>query len=148
MNDEQFEEIKKILLEIKKALAIGETALAVKPEKAEELGKFSEDDKLKFYSDNIQEKLSDTLYSIFARFYSFYGPVSISKKLIEQEASEVGLIIPKEWDSTLRGKRKNGKKLFVFEGKGYKPTVLGEVYLRDKFKVGKGNETLPPELEE
>ena len=143
MNDEQFEEIKKILLEIKQIISA-----VKKTEKAEEIEEISEDEEDKFFKANSQKKPSDNVYLIFAWFYSQYGSVPISKKLIQQKASKVGLIIPNEPDATLRSAGKNTKPRFRKVEKGYQLTVHGEIYLKEIFKVDKGTKEFPKELEE
>ena len=141
MNDEQFEEIKKILLEIKRALAIGKPAPVVKPEKAEEIEKIS-------VSTKNKKKRSHNVYEICSIFYS-HGIFIMSIKSIEQKAKEKGLLMPTDIGSTLRKAGKTTNPCFFYnkEGKGYQLTESGEDFIKEEFNVSKGTKELPKEPE-
>jgi len=80
-----------------------------------------------------------------AWLYSQYGAYPVEAKEIKEFADECGLVIPNRSDNTMRQAKDKGKSLFNQQGKGWKPTVSGELYLKNTYNVKKGNKELPKE---
>jgi hypothetical protein len=81
----------------------------------------------------------DNVNLISAWLYSQFGVYSISSKDMKEVASSVGLVIPTRPDNTMRQAKKNGKALYRQNGKGWEPTVSGELFFKEQYSVGKGN---------
>ena len=85
------------------------------------------------------EKPSDNAKLIAAYYYREYGSAAFSLDEVRETAEDVGVTIPARLDMTLQGAVKDGKKLFRRAGRGkFKPTVHGEKYMKDTYKVSKG----------
>lgn len=96
-------------------------------------------EKEEFFTKLKHDKPSDNILSIAAYHYSKYGVTPISSDEIKNIASDVGVIIPNRPDMTIKRAQKDGKNLFSVAGRGkYKPTVHGEKYFKDTYKVLKG----------
>ncbi len=92
------------------------------------------------------DKPSGNVHMIAAEWYSEYGCNPFSVETIKRRAESGGLTIPGRTDNTLKAATEDGKKLFQMVGDGFKPTVPGEMYFKDVFKVKKGTST-PPRTE-
>lgn len=103
----------------------------------------STDDLGEFIASFEQGKPVDNLFLLVAWLYSYYGAYPISAKEIQELGDSSGLVIPSRSDNTMRQAKNDGKSLFVQQGKGWRLTVSGELYLKDKFNVKKGNKPLP-----
>ncbi len=103
------------------------------------------DDLGAFISKFQHDKPADNVMLLAAWLYASYGVYSITAKEIKELGDSCGLITPGRSDNTMRGAKKNGKGLFNQQGKGWKPTVSGELYFKDTYGVTKGNKSLPTE---
>jgi len=96
-------------------------------------------DKQSFFSEFNHEKPSDNVLLVSAYHYSQYGTAPLDRSDIKQIADDVGIIVPDRSDMTLKQAKKKGRSLFNSVGGGkYKPTVHGEKYLKETYKVKKG----------
>lgn len=96
-------------------------------------------DKESFFTEFSHDKASENVFLVAAYLYSQYGTTPLDRSDIKEIADDVGLIIPERPDMTLKGAKKKGKNLFNSVGGGkYKPTVHGEQYLKESYKVTKG----------
>lgn len=91
------------------------------------------------------KKPSDAVMIMVAWLYSQYGAYPITAKDIKELADSCGIIVPARSDNTMRQAKADGKSLFVQQGKGWKLTVSGEVYLRETYQVTKGTKQLSKE---
>ena len=82
---------------------------------------------------------------LVAWLYGIYGVYPITAKEIKELGDSCGLVIPARPDNTMRKAKKNGKSLFSQQGKGWQLTVSGEMFLKEAYKVKKGNKPLPKE---
>lgn len=100
--------------------------------------------KKQFFSKFDHEKPADNAFMIAAYHYSQYGNKSISTKEVKDIAADVGLTIPDRVDRTFKVAQRKNKKLFQSAGRGkYRPTVSGESFLREEYKVSKGTKKKP-----
>lgn len=90
-----------------------------------------------------QGKPADNVLLLVAWLYSHYGVYPISPKEIQELGDSSGLVIPSRADNTMRQAKSDGKSLFQQQGKGWRLTVSGELHLKSKFNVKKGNKPLP-----
>jgi hypothetical protein len=88
-------------------------------------------------------KPSENVYLLAAEWYSDYGCSHITIDAIRRRSEAAGLTIPARTDKTLKQAAENGKKLFQVDGAGFRPTVPGEMYFKETFKVKKGTKTPP-----
>ena len=93
----------------------------------------------KFMSARDHSKPTDNVYLIAAWIYSQHGAVPITTKHCEKISGETGITIPGRPDNTMRQAKRKGKKLFKQQGKGWKVTTSGELFLQETYKVRKGN---------
>lgn len=91
------------------------------------------------------KKPSGAVMIMVAWLYSQYGAYPITAKDIKELADSCGIIVPARPDNTMRKAKVDGKSLFVQQGKGWKLTVSGEVYLRETYQVTKGTKQLSRE---
>lgn len=103
----------------------------------------STDDLGEFIASFEQGKPADNVLLLVAWLYSHYGVYPISTKEIQELGDSSGLVIPNRADNTMRQAKSDGKNLFQQQGKGWRLTVSGELYLKNKFSVKKGNKPLP-----
>ncbi len=90
------------------------------------------------------DKPADNVKLIAAYLYGEYGSSPFSIDEVNKMSNEVGITIPSRIDMTLSAAKDKGKKLFNKVGKGmFKPTVHGEAYLKEQYKVGKGQKKRP-----
>lgn len=102
----------------------------------------STDDLGEFIAPFEQGKPADNVLMLVAWLYSHYGVYPILPKEIQGLGNSSGLVIPKRADNTMRTAKNDGRSLFQQDGKGWSLTVSGELYLKNKFKVKKGNKPL------
>ncbi|MHC2993898.1 MAG: hypothetical protein IBV53_00105 [Candidatus Atribacteria bacterium] len=171
MSDEQVKEVKKKLLEINQIISEldpviraqafeilaphyfeerlpKKTTIEKRAEKVKKVEVISTEDEATFFRAFSHEKPFKNVHLIVAWYYSQYGLFPITTKLLSQKANEVGLTIPERPDATMRAAKKDGKNLYHKLGNGYQPTVHGEVYLSENYKVSKGTKALPSELKQ
>jgi len=98
-----------------------------------------------FISSLDSQKPADNVMLLVAWLYSIYGLYPITAKEIKDLGDSCGLRVPARPDNTMRGAKKNGKSLFNQQGKGWQPTVSGEMFLKEAYKVKKGNTPVPKE---
>ncbi len=103
----------------------------------------STDDLGDFIASFEQGKPADNVLLLVAWLYSHYGAYPISAKEVQELGDSSGLVIPNRPDNTMRQAKSDGKSLFLQQGKGWRLTVSGELYLKNKFNVKKGNKPLP-----
>ena len=89
------------------------------------------------------DKPKDNVMLLVAWLYSQYGAYPIHASEIKELSDASGLVIASRSDNTMRQAKDKGKGLFNQQGKGWKPTISGELYLKNTFSVKKGNKTLP-----
>lgn len=92
-----------------------------------------------------QSKPAENVMVLVAWLYSHYGAYPISAKEIQELGDSCGLVIPSRPDNTMRQAKCDGKGLFQQQGKGWRLTVSGELYMKNQFKVKKGNKPLSKE---
>lgn len=77
-----------------------------------------------------------------AIWFSEYGSNPFSIDYIRERGSSTGLTIPARPIMTLRQAKDKGKNLYLPAGRGFfKPTVVGEAFLRSTYGVRKGTKT-------
>jgi hypothetical protein len=89
------------------------------------------------------KKPADNVLLLAAWLYSTYGVYPITVKEVKELGDSCGLVIPGRPDNTMRQAKKKGKSLFNQQGKGWQPTVSGEISLKETYKVKKGNKAIP-----
>lgn len=96
-------------------------------------------DKESFFKQFDHTKPSDNALLIAAYLYSQFGSSRFTTEDIKELADDVGITIPERCDMTFKKTQKKGKNLFTLNGRGkYKPTVYGEAFLKETYKVKKG----------
>ncbi len=87
------------------------------------------------------QKPSDNALLVAAYHYARHGSAAFSVEEMRNIAElEAGLTIPARLDMTYEAAQRDGKSLFARAGRGqFKPTVNGEQFFRDTYKVRKGN---------
>jgi hypothetical protein len=94
------------------------------------------------FSKHTHDKPADNVRLTVAYLFEQFGSEPFTVAEIESIAADVGITVPSRVDMTLRGATDDGKQLFVSAGRGkFKPTVHGEIYLKDTYKVKKGAQT-------
>lgn len=96
-----------------------------------------------FIGDFEYDKPKDNVMLLVAWLYSQYGTYPVQAKEIKELADACGLVIPNRADNTMRGAKDKGKALFNQQGKGWKLTVSGELYMKNTYNVKKGNKPVP-----
>jgi len=115
-----------------------------KPHEKDELEEQSEtgggdDDREKFFSSFDQKKPADNGLLLAAYLYRRYGTAPFTAVEVNDLAKDVGITIPERVDMTLVNAQRKGKALFRRIGKAeFKPTVHGEAYFKETYKVKKG----------
>lgn len=100
------------------------------------------DDLGDFIASFEQGKPADNVILLVAWLYSHYGAYPVSAKEIQELGDSSGLVIPNRPDNTMRQAKNDGKNLFTQQGKAFRLTVSGELYVKSKFNVKKGNKPL------
>lgn len=103
------------------------------------------DDLGTFISTFQHDKPAENVMLLAAWLYSNYGKYPISVKEIKELGNSCGLITPGRPDNTMRQAKRNGKGIFNQQGKGWQPTVGGELFFKETYNVTKGNKPLPTE---
>jgi hypothetical protein len=98
-----------------------------------------------FISSLDTKKPADAVIVLVGWLYSQYGTYAITTKEVKELADSCGLTIPSRADNTMRQAKDKGKALFTQQGKGWKLTVSGELYLKETYMISKGNKSLPTE---
>lgn len=93
-----------------------------------------------FFSSFDHSAPKDNVNLIAAWLYSQHGVYPISAKDIKDVANSVGLVIPNRSDNTMRIAKKNGKALYRQNGKGWEPTITGELFFKEVYSVSKGSQ--------
>lgn len=111
-------------------------------------GKPSKDDvdvsNLGAFLENFEHaKPADNVMLLVAWLYSQYGAYPIQAKEIKELSDASGLVIPHRPDNTMRQAKDKGKGLFSQQGKGWKLTVSGELFVKNTYTVKKGNKSIP-----
>ncbi len=96
-----------------------------------------------FIASREHNKPADNVMLLAAWLYSTYGVYPITAKEIKELGDSCGLILPVRPDNTMRQAKNKGKSLFNQQGKGWQPTVSGEIYFKEEYKVKKGTKALP-----
>ena len=97
-----------------------------------------------FFGNLDPSKPSGNIHAIAAYWYSQFGTDPFSVEDIRVLADEVGLTVPQRSDMTLSSAQRGGKKLYRRGPSGtYRPTVNGEQFFKDTFKVEKGRKSKP-----
>ena len=110
-----------------------------------EPNKVSTADKEEFFNSFDNNKPKDNVFLIVAWFYSQYGLFPITRRMLNEEASKAGLIIPERSDNTMRMAKHKGKTLFRQKSSGWQLTVSGEAFVKETYSVTKGKKPLPSE---
>lgn len=96
------------------------------------------------FAKHIHEQPSDNVRLIAAHLFQLYGSEPFSLDEVEAIAASAGITIPNRVNMTLRAATENGNKLFTSAGRGkFRPTVHGELFLKNTYKVKKGTKTRP-----
>jgi len=96
------------------------------------------------FSKHIHEKPHENVNLIVAHLFQQYGSEPFAVSEIAALAADVGVTVPARIDMTLRAAKENGNKLFQSAGRGkFKPTVHGELFLKNTYKIKKGTKTRP-----
>ena len=98
-----------------------------------------------FLENYEHDKPKDNVMLLAAWLYSQYGAYPIHAKEIKELSDACGLVVPNRSDNTMRSAKDKGKNLFNQQGKGWKLTVSGELYLKNTYGVKKGNKSVPSE---
>lgn len=124
------------------------TAQKVEYKKAENGNSTSKTPKVDMMSNDLEEfalgfnseQPSENVHMLAAYHYSQYGSEPVSFKEIKEMADSVGVLIPNRPGMTLKNAQKDGNSLFKPTTRGHvKPTIHGQKYFNDQFKVTKGN---------
>jgi hypothetical protein len=92
-----------------------------------------------FFGQHEHKKPADNVVLIAAWLYSQHGVISINAKTCRDISEQVGFTIPNRPDNTMRQATEKGKKLFRQQGAGWILTTHGELYVKEKYQVRKGN---------
>lgn len=92
-----------------------------------------------------QGKPADNVLLLVAWLYSRHGAYPITAKELQELGASSGLVLSNRPDNVMRSAKNEGKSLFTQQGKGWRLTVSGELYVRGKYNVKKGNGTRSPE---
>lgn len=96
----------------------------------------SDDD---FFTQFDHDKPADNALLIAAYHYRQYGTQPISLGEVRTLADDVGITIPERVDMTFKAAQRSGKNLFASAGIGkIKPTVYGEKFFKETYRVTKG----------
>ena len=88
-------------------------------------------------------KPADNVMLLVAWLYSQYGTYPIQVKEIKELSDASGLVTPSRPDNTMRQAKDKSKGLFSQQGKGWKLTVSGELFVKNTYNVKKGNKSIP-----
>jgi len=98
-----------------------------------------------FFTSLETTKPSEAALAVAAYYYLQYGKSPLTAAKAKEVAAQVGLIVPDHIYMTYKSAQREGKKLFSRGKDGFIPTVHGEKFFRDTYKVKKGTLSLPVE---
>lgn len=98
-----------------------------------------------FIASRDHKSPADNVMLLAAWLYSMYGLYPITSRELKELGDSCGLILPARPDNTMRQAKNKGKNLFNQQSKGWQPTVSGEIFFKDEYKVKKGTKPLPKE---
>jgi hypothetical protein len=94
------------------------------------------------FGKHAHDKPADNVRLAAAHWFEQYGSEPFTAAEIESVATDAGITVPLRIDMTLRVAKDDGKQLFMSAGRGkFKPTVHGEIYFKNTYKVKKGTNT-------
>lgn len=97
-----------------------------------------------FLGEHHSEKPAENVKAIAGLVYSRYGTSEFTAQEVREVAHEAGVTVPDRVDVTLGTARVNKKPLFQKVRPGvYRPTVHGEKFFKETFKVTKGTGRRP-----
>jgi hypothetical protein len=100
-----------------------------------------------FFKEFDHGKPADNAKLLAAWFYKEYGTEPFSYDEIRELAKNVGVTVPGRIDMTFSAATENGKKLFTHAGQGKLiPTVHGEAYLKETYRILKGTKQRPAKI--
>ena len=99
-----------------------------------------------FFAGLKNGKPSDNALAVAAYHYSQYGSAEFTVDEMQELADDVGVTVPERLDMTYVAARRKGNNLFRRGGKGaFRPTVHGEAFFKQTYKVSKGTGRKPAE---
>jgi hypothetical protein len=99
------------------------------------------DTREKFFAALKNEKPSDNALATAAYHYSRYGSAEFTVDEMRDLADDVGVTVPERLDMTYLQAKGKGNHLFRRGSRGaFRPTVHGEAFFKEKYKVRKGNQ--------
>jgi hypothetical protein len=117
-----------------------------KPSAAPTDGEEHDEDIATFFATRDTTKPSDAIRVIAAYHYAQYGNESFTLDYVRETANAVGLTIPTQPNKTIVTAAEKGKKIFTSKGRNqYSPTVHGEAFFKETYKVIKGKKPKPAE---
>jgi hypothetical protein len=97
-----------------------------------------------FFAQLKNGKPSDNALAMAAYHYSQHGCVEFSVDEMRDLADDVGVTVPERLDMTYLQAKRKGNRLFRRGGKcAFRPTVHGETFFKDAYKVVKGTNQKP-----
>jgi len=97
-----------------------------------------------FFAELKNGKPSDNALATAAYHYSQYGSTEFSVEEMRELADDVGVTVPERLDMTYVQAKRNGHRLFRRGGRGaFRPTVHGEAFFKEAYKVSKGTNRKP-----
>jgi hypothetical protein len=88
-------------------------------------------------------KPADNAKALAAFYYSEYGKTGFTTDEIQELADKAGLTVPERIDNTLKVAKAKNKAMFRQDGSTFIPTVNGETFFKEKYKVKKGKRPKP-----
>jgi len=118
-----------------------------KEEGGKEKGKGKKEDSpgslKEFFGAHENSKPPDNVFLIAAWLYSQHGAIPITSNLCREISKKVGITIPNRPDATMRAAQRKLKNMFRQQGKAWVLTTHGELFIKNKYGVSKGNKPLP-----
>ncbi|HEV2840930.1 MAG TPA: hypothetical protein VGW39_06375 [Chthoniobacterales bacterium] len=97
-----------------------------------------------FFAPLQNNKPSDNALAAAAYHYAQYGSAEFTVDEMRVLAEEVGITIPERLDMTYGQAKRKGNSLFRRSSRGaYRPTVHGESFFKQTYKVAKGTTRKP-----
>ncbi len=100
------------------------------------------DDINTFFGTHDHKQPKNNVNLIAAWLYQQHGVFPITVKMVKETGDTIGLIVPDRPDATMRQAKRDGKSLFIKQGKGWQLTVSGQTFIRETYDVKKGNKPL------
>ena len=92
-----------------------------------------------FFAGLKNGKPSDNALATAAYHYSQYGSAEFAVDEIRELANDVGVTVPERLDMTYLQAKRKGNRLFRRGGRGaFRPTVHGEAFFKETYKIKKG----------